>query len=64
MAHMCKGQLPPSGEWAKHLRGFLKRLTETARHTLQETSDFILESWNSHVKEEFIEQLDYRNSQL
>ena len=25
MAHKKKGQLTASGEWAKHLRGFLKR---------------------------------------
>lgn len=25
MAHKQKGQLTTSGEWAKHLRGFLKR---------------------------------------
>jgi len=25
MAHKRKGQLTTSGEWAKHLRGFLKR---------------------------------------
>ena len=38
--------------------------TETARKTLQETSDFILELWNSNVNEEFIEQLEYRITQL
>ncbi len=25
MAHKQKGQLTTSGEWARHLRGFLKR---------------------------------------
>ena len=34
--------------------------TETARKTLQETSDFILELWNSNINKEFIEQLEYR----
>ena len=38
--------------------------TETARKTLQETSDFILELWNSDINEEFVEQLDYRIIQL
>lgn len=38
--------------------------TETARRTLQETSDFILELWNTDVNEEFVEQLDYRITQL
>lgn len=38
--------------------------TETARRTLQETSNFILELWSTDVNEEFVEQLDYRISQL
>jgi plasmid stabilization system protein ParE len=38
--------------------------TETARKTLQETSDFILELWDSDINEEFIEQFDYRIIQL
>lgn len=38
--------------------------TETARKTLQETSDFILELWNSNINEEFVEQLEYRIKQL
>ena len=38
--------------------------TETARKTLQETSDFIFELWNSKINEEFLEQLDYRITQL
>lgn len=38
--------------------------TETARRTLQETSNFILELWNTDLNEEFVEQLDYRISQL
>ena len=40
------------------------RWTETGIITLQETSDFILELWNSDVIEEFLEQLDYRIKQL
>lgn len=38
--------------------------TETARKTLQETSDFIIELWNANINEEFIRQLDYRIKQL
>lgn len=38
--------------------------TETARKTLQETSEFILELWNERINDEFIEQLDYRIFQL
>jgi len=38
--------------------------TETAIKTLRETSDFILELWNSDVNEEFIAQIDHRISQL
>ncbi len=38
--------------------------TETARRTLQETSDFILELWSTDVNKEFVEQLDYRIKQL
>ena len=38
--------------------------TETARRTLQETSNFILELWSTDVNEEFVEQLDYRITQL
>lgn len=38
--------------------------TETARKTLKETSNFILERWSSDVVEEFVEQLDYRITQL
>lgn len=38
--------------------------TETARKTLKETSDFILELWNSKINEEFIQQFDYRIMQL
>ncbi|HNP19088.1 MAG TPA: type II toxin-antitoxin system RelE/ParE family toxin [Fulvivirga sp.] len=40
------------------------RWTETAKKTLQETSDFILQLWNPQVKADFIEQLDYRIGQL
>jgi len=38
--------------------------TETDIKTLRETSDFILELWNSDVNEEFIAQIDHRISQL
>lgn len=40
------------------------RWTETAKQTLQETSDFILELWDSKIKEEFLDQLEYRIEQL
>ena len=40
------------------------RWTETAKQTLQETSDFILELWNERIKEEFLDQLEYRIGQL
>lgn len=40
------------------------RWTETARRTLQETSDFVLDVWGADVNEKFIEQLDYRITQL
>ena len=40
------------------------RWTETAIKTLRETSDFILELWNSDVNDEFIAQIDHRISQL
>lgn len=40
------------------------RWTETARKTLQETSEFILEIWDKDVHEEFVDQLDYRIKQL
>uniref|UniRef100_UPI0040489CEC type II toxin-antitoxin system RelE/ParE family toxin n=1 Tax=Roseivirga sp. TaxID=1964215 RepID=UPI0040489CEC len=38
--------------------------TETAKKTLQETSDFILELWNSNINDAFVEQLEYRINQL
>ena len=38
--------------------------TETARRTMQETSNFILELWGTDVNKEFVEQLDYRIKQL
>ncbi|WP_445263812.1 type II toxin-antitoxin system RelE/ParE family toxin [Rhodohalobacter sp. 8-1] len=38
--------------------------TETARKTLQETSNYILELWSNDVNEEFVKQLDYRITQL
>ena len=40
------------------------RWTETAKHTLNETSKFILELWNEQVKEDFLDQLEYRIGQL
>jgi len=40
------------------------RWTETAIKALRETSDFILELWNSDVNDEFIAQIDHRISQL
>ncbi|MEP2024468.1 MAG: type II toxin-antitoxin system RelE/ParE family toxin [Reichenbachiella sp.] len=40
------------------------RWTETAKQTLQETSDFILELWDSRIKEEFLDQLEYRIEQV
>jgi plasmid stabilization system protein ParE len=38
--------------------------TKTARKTLQETSDFILEQWNPKINNIFIEQLEFRIIQL
>lgn len=38
--------------------------TETAKKTLQETSGFILELWNSNINDGFVEQLEYRINQL
>jgi len=38
--------------------------TETAKKTLQETSDFILELWNSNINDGFVEQLEYRINQI
>ena len=40
------------------------RWTETAKKTLRETSDFILELWNSRINENFLDQLEYRIKQL
>ncbi len=40
------------------------RWTETAKITLQETSDFILEVWNSQINENFLDQFEYRIKQL
>jgi plasmid stabilization system protein ParE len=40
------------------------RWTETARKSLQETSEFILEIWDKDIHEEFVDQLDYRIKQL
>ena len=36
----------------------------TARKSLKEISDFIIEIWNEQVKEEFLNQLDFRISQI
>ncbi len=38
--------------------------TQTARKSLQETSDFITELWNEQVTDEFLNQLDYRIIQI
>ena len=40
------------------------RWTQTAKNTLQETSDFILELWNAKVQDQFLDQLEFRISQL
>ena len=40
------------------------RWTKTARITLKETSEFILLVWNDHVKQKFLDQLEFRISQL
>ncbi len=40
------------------------RWTQTAIKSLHETSDFILEIWNSEIQQDFIELLDFRISQL
>lgn len=40
------------------------RWTETAKQTLHETSEFILELWNVQVKGDFLDQLEYRIQQL
>ena len=40
------------------------RWTETAKKTLHEVSDFVLERWDDKVKESFLDQLDYRIGQL
>ena len=36
----------------------------TARRSLRQTSDFILELWNEQVKAEFISQLNFRIAQI
>jgi plasmid stabilization system protein ParE len=38
--------------------------TPTARISLQDTYDFLVELWNEKVAEEFLNQLDYRISQI
>lgn len=40
------------------------RWTETAKQTLNETSDFILDLWNVQIQENFLDQLEYRIRQL
>ncbi|MEO1256447.1 MAG: type II toxin-antitoxin system RelE/ParE family toxin [Bacteroidota bacterium] len=40
------------------------RWTETAKQTLNETSEFILDLWNEQVNENFLDQLEYRIGQL
>lgn len=40
------------------------RWTETAKTTLQETSYFLIETWNSDINESFLDQLDYHIEQL
>lgn len=40
------------------------RWTETAKQTLNETSEFILNIWERQVNENFLDQLEYRIGQL
>ncbi|WP_420579685.1 type II toxin-antitoxin system RelE/ParE family toxin [Reichenbachiella sp.] len=40
------------------------RWTETAKQTFNETSDFILDFWNEQVRENFLDQLEYRIRQI
>ena len=40
------------------------RWTETAKQTLSEPSEFILDIWNEEVNENFLDQLEYRIGQL
>ena len=40
------------------------RWTETAKQTLNKTSEFILDLWNEEVNENFLDQLEYRIGQL
>lgn len=40
------------------------RWTETAKQTLNETSEFILDLWTEQVNENFLDQLEYRIGQL
>lgn len=40
------------------------RWTETAKQTLHETSQFILNLWDEQVNENFLDQLEYRIGQL
>lgn len=40
------------------------RWTETSRFTLKETSDFIVKKWNVEIKERFLDQLEYKISQI
>lgn len=36
------------------------RWTETAKQTLNKTSEFILDLWNEEVNENFLDRLEYR----
>lgn len=38
--------------------------TPTARKSLQQTKDFLIELWNEQVADEFLNQLDYRIEQI
>lgn len=38
--------------------------TPTARKSLQQTKDFLIELWNEQIADEFLNQLDYRIEQI
>ena len=40
------------------------RWTETAKQTLNETSEFLLNLWDEQIHENFLDQLEYRIRQL
>lgn len=40
------------------------RWTKTSRITLKETSDFIIKKWNLDINERFLDQLEYRITQI